>query len=78
MTNINAVEMDTGNRVRRLMGFNCLTQKDVACLLGCARSTVSQKLSGNIQFSQSELVKLSDRFGVSVDALLGREPLEVS
>lgn len=78
MTNIDSVKTDTGHRVRRLMGFNCLNQKDIACLLGCSRSTVSQKLSGNIQFSQSELIKLSDKFGVSVDALLGREPLEVS
>ena len=67
-----------GERVKRLMGLNCLTQKNVADMLGCSRSLVSQKCAGKITFSVDEIGKLSNALGVSADVLLGREPLEVS
>ena len=66
-----------GQRVRQLMGFNCLSQQDIADRLGCARSTVSQKCAGRIQFSPTELSIMADLFHVSIDALMGRQPLEV-
>lgn len=60
------------------MGFNRMSQQDLADHLGCARSTVSQKCAGRIRFSSAEILTLADLFHVSTDTLLGLQPLEVA
>lgn len=39
---------------------------------------MSLKMSGRNVFTLSQIHRIADYFDVSVDALLGREPLEVS
>ena len=55
-----------------------VTQHDLAKFLGITPSAVSQKILGKSTFTLSQIHRIADYFDVSVDALLGREPLEVS
>jgi len=48
----------------------------LANYLGFTTSAVSQKFSGNC-FTLRDVSRIADLFDVSVDSLLGREPLEV-
>ena len=72
VTNILVDSPTVGEKVKRLMGLNGLTQAEV-----CSRSTVSQKCTGRIAFSANEINELAELLHVSADVLLGRAPLEV-
>ncbi|KAB5813140.1 MULTISPECIES: helix-turn-helix transcriptional regulator [Bifidobacterium] len=77
VTNILVDSPTVGEKVKRLMGLNGLTQAEVAEILRCSRSTVSQKCTGRIAFSANEINELAELLHVSADVLLGRAPLEV-
>lgn len=77
VTNILVNSPTVGEKVKRLMGLNGLTQAEVAETLHCSRSTVSQKCTGRIAFSVNEINELAELLHVSADVLLGRAPLEV-
>lgn len=47
-------------------------------MLGISPAALSLKMSGRNVFTLSQIHRIADYFDVSVDALLGREPLEVS
>lgn len=55
-----------------------VSHSDLARLLNISRSAMSLKMSGRNVFTLSQIHRIADYFDVSVDALLGREPLEVS
>lgn len=63
--------------IKRLAAFHGLKQRDVAELLGISKSAVSMKFAGKASFNSQELLILADCFNVTVDYLLGREPMEV-
>lgn len=63
--------------VRYLLQQNRVTQRDLAAALGMHEQTVSNKMCGTRPFTLCDLTRIADFFDVSVDALLGREPLEV-
>ena len=46
--------------------------------LHITRSAMSQKMTGKSVFTLRQIRQIADYFGVSVDSLLGREPLEVA
>lgn len=77
VTNILGDSPTVGEKVKRLMGLNGLTQAKVAETLCCSRSAVSQKCTGRIAFSADEINALAELLHVSADVLLGRAPLEV-
>lgn len=77
VTNVLVDSPTVGEKVKRLMGLNGLTQAQVAETLRCSRSTVSQKCTGRIAFSANEINELAELLHVSADVLLGRAPLEV-
>lgn len=60
-------------RLRELRKSKCMTQKQIAKILHCSNTTISNYESGNNEPSFSILILLSDYFNVSVDYLLGRE-----
>ncbi len=51
---------------------------EIARMLGISSAALSLKMSGRNVFTLSQIHRIADYFDVSVDALLGREPLEVS
>lgn len=63
--------------MRYLLQQNRVTQRDLAAALGMHEQTVSNKMCGTRPFTLCDLTRIADFFDVSVDALLGREPLEV-
>ena len=54
---------------------NGLTQEDLAELLGVSRQAVSKWEQGDGYPEVEKLLILADKLGVSLDALMGREPL---
>jgi transcriptional regulator with XRE-family HTH domain len=66
------------NRLKELRKDKHLYQKDLANLCDVSVSTYSYWESGAFQPDTSTLIKLADYFNVSVDYLLGRDPVEVS
>lgn len=45
--------------------------------MGVSPSLISKKMNGDAAFTLPDVLKLSDLFHISVDGLLGREPMEV-
>lgn len=60
-------------RLRELRKSKNMTQKQIAKILHCSNTTISNYEAGNNEPSFSILLVLSDYFNVSVDYLLGRE-----
>ena len=58
--------------IRNLREDQDLRQRDVAAVLNVSQNTYSQYETGTIELTASNLVKLADFYGVSVDYLLGR------
>lgn len=58
--------------VRELMEINNMTQDELAEEVGKTRQTVSQYVNGISEPGYDTLVKIADRFDVSIDYLLGR------
>lgn len=67
----------TARNVDRLLRYNAITRTELADYLGFTVSAVSQKLSGNC-FTLRDVSRIADLFDVSVDSLIGREPLKVA
>ena len=68
--------MAIGQRVRQLMGFNCLSQQDIADRLGMSQMLPFPRNARPYpSFSPTELSIMADLFHVSVDVLMGRQPL---
>lgn len=58
--------------IRAQMVLNDMTNQDLAKLLGISTVSVSFKLNKKRDFTQTELDKMANHFGVSVDYLLER------
>ncbi len=58
--------------IRAQMVLNDMTNKDLAKFLGISAVSVSFKLNKKRDFTQTELDKMANHFGVSVDYLLER------
>ncbi|MGI6735656.1 MAG: helix-turn-helix domain-containing protein [Bacilli bacterium] len=58
--------------IRAQMLFKNMTNQDLAKLLGISTVSVSFKLNKKRDFTQTELDKMANHFGVSVDYLLER------
>jgi transcriptional regulator with XRE-family HTH domain len=59
------------------MRDNHVTQRDLAHELGISEQTICDKFHGRSNFTLRDVLRIADFFDVSVDSLLGREPLEV-
>lgn len=64
-------------RIESLMSKKEISRADLARHLKMTRSSVTQKLNGDIGLTLSDITKIANLFDVSVDWLLGREPMEV-
>ena len=58
--------------IKNLREDHDLRQREVAAALNVSQNTYSQYETGVIELTASNLVKLADLYGVSVDYLLGR------
>ena len=58
--------------IKNLREDHDLRQREVAAALNVSQNTYSQYETGVIELTASNLVKLADLSGVSVDYLLGR------
>ena len=58
--------------IRNLREDHDLRQRQVAEILNVSQNTYSQYENGVIELTASNLLKLADFYGVSVDYLLGR------
>lgn len=54
-----------------------MTQRELADSVGMSEQAMSNKLRGIKGFTLRDVSRIADYFDVSVDSLLGREPLEV-
>ena len=63
-------------RIDELRKQSHLSQTEFGGLLGLSQGTVSKKLSDQIPFSADEVLRCAIYFGVSTEALYGREDLE--
>lgn len=61
------------NKIRELRVKKGVTQTELGSLLGVTKNSISYYENGKRQPSPDMLVKLADYFGVSIDALLGRD-----
>ena len=63
-------------RVNHLRFINKLKQKELALRMGLGASTLNAKLQGSGKWGLEDAIALSRVFGVSIDYLIGNEPLE--
>lgn len=68
----------SGRRVATLLASNGMSQAELAQSLGQSNSSISRKISGELKFSSTDYLTMADLFHVSVDVLMGRQPLEVA
>lgn len=68
----------SGRRVATLLASNGMSQAELAQSLGQSNASVSRKISGELKFSSTDYLTMADLFHVSVDVLMGRQPLEVA
>jgi len=54
------------------------TQDEIASKIGVSNPTINKFMSGKIVPSIQTLIKIADAFGVTTDAVLGREPAKVA
>lgn len=54
-------------KVRGIAAENRATQERVAEILGLSRQAVNLRFNGKIPFSATEILELSDTFGISLD-----------
>lgn len=64
--------MDIGAEIRAEMARKKLTGVSIAQKIGISRQALSSKLSGNHDFSSTELFKISDALNVKTSELLRR------
>lgn len=60
-------------RLRRLRERRRISRRTLAELCGLSKNMISLYESGEVEPTAKVLVELADRFGVSVDYLLGRK-----
>lgn len=65
-------------QVRGKLRANHVTQRELADSVGMSEQALSNKLRGLKNFTLRDVSRIADFFDVSVDSLLGREPLEVA
>ena len=65
------------SQIRKLMRDNHVTQRDLAHELGVSEQAISGKFHGRSNFTLRDVSRMADCLEVSVDGLLGHEPLEV-
>ncbi|MEE8725160.1 MAG: helix-turn-helix transcriptional regulator [Bifidobacterium crudilactis] len=63
--------------VNELLAQHHMLRSELAFRLNVSASLVSQKLNGRASFTLKDLIIIADLFNVSLDWLLGREPMEV-
>ena len=68
----------SGRRVATLLASNGMSQAELAQSLGQSNASISRKISGELKFSNTDYLTMADLFHVSVDVLMGRQPLEVA
>lgn len=68
----------SGRRVAALLASNGMSQAELAQSLGQSNASISRKISGELKFSSTDYLTMADLFHVSVDVLMGRQPLEVA
>lgn len=68
----------SGRRVATLLASNGMSQTELAQSLGQSKASISRKISGELKFSSTDYLTMADLFHVSVDVLMGRQPLEVA
>ena len=68
----------SGRRVATLLASNGMSQVELAQSLGQSNASISRKISGELKFSSTDYLTMADLFHVSVDVLMGRQPLEVA
>lgn len=64
------------HRIEFLRRERHMSQAEFGRLLGITQATASRKLNGQIPFSTDEVLRCAIVFGVSTEALYGREDLE--
>lgn len=78
MSKSNKAELNsTTLRIKTLLTWRGILQKDAARALGISPPSFSKKLNGDTRFAADEVVALSKLLNVSTDVLLCRKPLEV-
>jgi len=77
MTSQTIVADGAAKAIDLLCESNHVTRAELSRVLHITRSAMSQKMTGKSVFTLSQIRKVADYFDVSVDSLLGREPLEV-
>ena len=60
------------NRIRQLRQRNSMKQSELACFLGVSQGTLSNWERGEYEPDNKTLVKLSHKFNVTTDYLLGQ------
>ena len=68
----------SGRRAATLLASNGMSQAELAQSLGQSNASISRKISGELKFSSTDYLTMADLFHVSVDVLMGRQPLEVA
>ena len=68
----------SGRRVATLLASNGMSQAELAQSLGQSNASISRMISGELKFSSTDYLTMADLFHVSVDVLMGRQPLEVA
>lgn len=70
--------MDFASKLHELRKQNHLSQEALAQKLDVSRQAVSKWESGTSMPETEKLIRISEFFGVSLDELIGREPVKVS
>ena len=65
-----------GDTIRKLRNSKKMTQRELACILHISTSTVGMYERNQRNPDKDILIKIADYFGVSIDYLLGYEPLK--
>ncbi len=60
----------TGRNVKAAMAERHISQRALAQKLGVTQPTIFRRLSGDVDFSVSELTMIADVLGVPIEALL--------
>ncbi len=63
-------------RVNHLRFINGMTQKELALRLGMGGSTLGHKINGLGKWGLEDAIALSSIFDVTIDYLIGNEPIE--
>ena len=63
-------------RVKHLVALNGLRQRDLLAPLHLSQGSLGNKYTLRTGWTVNDLLNLADLFGVSLDYLVGREPME--